>query len=64
MPTMRAVQVSRPGGLLELVERPILEPRPGSVRIRVQACRICHSDAMTWEATGLAFRFRGSQGTR
>ena len=44
MPTMRAVQVSRPGGPLELVERPIPEPGPGSVRIKVQACGICHSD--------------------
>ena len=47
MPTMRAVQVSRPGGPLELVERPVPDPGPGSVRIRVQACGICHSDAMT-----------------
>jgi D-arabinose 1-dehydrogenase-like Zn-dependent alcohol dehydrogenase len=44
---MRAVQVSRPGGPLELVERPIPDPGPGSVRIKVQACGICHSDVMT-----------------
>lgn len=49
MPNMRAVQVSRPGGPLELVERPIPEPGPSSVRIKVQACGICHSDAMTKE---------------
>ena len=49
MPNMRAVQVSRPGGPLELVERPIPEPGPGSVRIKVQACGICHSDVMTKE---------------
>ena len=47
MPTMRAVQVSRPGGPLELVERPVPDPGPGSVRIRVEACGICHSDALT-----------------
>jgi D-arabinose 1-dehydrogenase-like Zn-dependent alcohol dehydrogenase len=47
MPTMRAVQVSRPGGTLELVERPVPDPGPGSVRIKVQVCGICHSDAMT-----------------
>jgi len=47
MPTMRAVQVSRPGGPLELVERPIPEPGPGQVRIKVEACGICHSDALT-----------------
>jgi D-arabinose 1-dehydrogenase-like Zn-dependent alcohol dehydrogenase len=46
MATMRAVQVSSPNGPLELVERPIPSPGPGTVRIRVQACGICHSDAM------------------
>lgn len=46
MSTMRAVQVSKPGGPLELVERPIPEPGPGQVRIKVQACGICHSDAL------------------
>lgn len=45
--TMRAVQVSRPGGPLELVERPIPEPGRGQVRIKVKACGICHSDAIT-----------------
>jgi len=44
---MRAVQVSRPGGPLEIVERGIPEPGPGHVRIKVQACGICHSDTMT-----------------
>jgi D-arabinose 1-dehydrogenase-like Zn-dependent alcohol dehydrogenase len=44
---MRAVQVSRPGGPLEFVERPIPEPGPGWVRIKVQACGICHSDVLT-----------------
>jgi len=49
MTTMRAVQVSRPGGSLELVERPVPEPGPGSVRIQVEACGVCHSDAFTKE---------------
>ena len=49
MPNMCAVQVSRPGGPLELVERPIPDPEPGSVRIKVQACGICHSDVFTKE---------------
>lgn len=48
---MRAVQVSRPNGPLEIVEREIPEPGPGSVRIRVQACGVCHSDSMTKEGT-------------
>jgi len=50
MPSMRAVQISRPGGPLELVERPIPEPHPGAVRIKVQACGICHSDVITKDA--------------
>ena len=49
MAKMRAVQVSKPKGPLELVERDIPEPGPGQVRIKVQACGICHSDAFTVE---------------
>src|SRR3989442_2882734 len=49
MATMRAVQVARPGGPFEMVERPIPEPGAGSVRIKVRACGICHSDALTKE---------------
>lgn len=47
MSKMRAVQVSLPGGPLELVERPIPRPGVGQARIKVQACGICHSDALT-----------------
>jgi D-arabinose 1-dehydrogenase-like Zn-dependent alcohol dehydrogenase len=49
--TMRVAQVSRPKGRLEIVERPIPEPGPGTVRIRVQACGICHSDALVVEGS-------------
>jgi D-arabinose 1-dehydrogenase-like Zn-dependent alcohol dehydrogenase len=49
MSTMRVVQVNRPQGPLELVERNIPEPGAGSVRVRVQACGICHSDSLTKE---------------
>jgi D-arabinose 1-dehydrogenase-like Zn-dependent alcohol dehydrogenase len=49
MTKMRAVQVPRPKGPLEIVEREIPEPKPGSVRIKVQACGICHSDSLTKE---------------
>jgi len=44
---MRVAQVSRAGGPLELVERPIPDPGVGQVRIRVQACGICHSDVLS-----------------
>jgi D-arabinose 1-dehydrogenase-like Zn-dependent alcohol dehydrogenase len=44
---MRAVQVEKPGSGLELVERPMPEPGPSQVRIKVEACGICHSDSFT-----------------
>jgi D-arabinose 1-dehydrogenase-like Zn-dependent alcohol dehydrogenase len=46
---MRVAQVSRPQGPFEIVERPIPEPGAGWVRIKVQACGICHSDSVTKE---------------
>src|SRR5262249_37666237 len=46
MATMRAVQVSRPGGPLESVERPIPDRSPGTFRIRVHASALSHHDAM------------------
>ncbi|MGN6709106.1 MAG: alcohol dehydrogenase catalytic domain-containing protein, partial [Candidatus Nitrosocosmicus sp.] len=46
---MRSVQVSKPGGPFELVDRDIPEPGPMQVRIKVQACGICHSDSFTKE---------------
>jgi D-arabinose 1-dehydrogenase-like Zn-dependent alcohol dehydrogenase len=49
MPKMRAVQVSRPKAALELVEREIPSPGPGTVRIKVEACGVCHSDSFTVE---------------
>ena len=51
MPKMRSVQVARPKGPFELVERDLPEPRAGTVRIKVQACGICHSDSFTKEGT-------------
>ena len=44
--TMRAAQVGKPGGAWELVERPIPEPAAGHVRVKVEACGICHSDVL------------------
>jgi D-arabinose 1-dehydrogenase-like Zn-dependent alcohol dehydrogenase len=49
MSKMRAIQVPRPNGPFEIVEREIPAPGAGSVRIKVQACGICHSDALTKE---------------
>ncbi len=47
MSKMRAVQVPRAGGPLEIIERDIPYPGPGFVRIKVQACGVCHSDSVT-----------------
>ena len=46
---MRAIQVSRPGGPFEMVEREIPQPGPRQVRVKVQACGLCHSDSLTKE---------------
>ncbi len=57
MARMRIAQVSRPGGPLELVEREIPSPGLGEVRIRVEACGVCHSDMFTKEGAfpGIAY---------
>ena len=49
MAKMYVVQVSHPNGPLQLVEREIPEPARGQVRIKVEACGVCHSDTMVKE---------------
>src|SRR2546425_3600377 len=51
MSRMRAVQVIRSNGPFEIVEREMPEPAAGWVRIKVEACGICHSDSVTKEGT-------------
>jgi D-arabinose 1-dehydrogenase-like Zn-dependent alcohol dehydrogenase len=46
---MKAVQVSKAGGNFEVVDRPIPEPAKGQVRIKVEACGVCHSDVLVKE---------------
>ena len=46
---MKAVQVSKPGGNFEVVDRPTPEPAKGQVRIKVEACGVCHSDVLVKE---------------
>jgi len=46
--TYRAVHAVGPGKL-ELTEKPLLDPLAGYVRIRVEACGVCHSDSATVE---------------
>ena len=49
MPKMRAIQVAKKGGPLELVERELPRPGRGEVRVKVQACGVCHSDVIAKE---------------
>jgi D-arabinose 1-dehydrogenase-like Zn-dependent alcohol dehydrogenase len=44
---MKVAQVSKAGGPIEIVTRPIPEPQAGTVRIKVEACGLCHSDRLT-----------------
>jgi D-arabinose 1-dehydrogenase-like Zn-dependent alcohol dehydrogenase len=49
MPKMKVAQIPKAGAEFEIVEREIPQPGPGQVRIRVQACGVCHSDVLTKE---------------
>jgi D-arabinose 1-dehydrogenase-like Zn-dependent alcohol dehydrogenase len=49
MSQMTAVQVSGPGGAFETVNRQVPEPWPHTVRIKIQACGVCHSDLFVKE---------------
>jgi D-arabinose 1-dehydrogenase-like Zn-dependent alcohol dehydrogenase len=57
MSKMRVVQIPRPNGPFELVEREIPEPGTTSVRIKISACGICHSDSFTKEGTFPGIRY-------
>jgi D-arabinose 1-dehydrogenase-like Zn-dependent alcohol dehydrogenase len=46
---MKVAQISKPGAGFQVVEREIPEPDAGHVRIKVQACGVCHSDVLTVE---------------
>jgi alcohol dehydrogenase len=46
MTTFRAAQVASPRGSLDLVDRTLTHPAPGTVRVAVEACGICHTDSV------------------
>jgi D-arabinose 1-dehydrogenase-like Zn-dependent alcohol dehydrogenase len=48
---MKVAQISKPGAGFEIVEREIPAPHAGQVRIKVQACGVCHSDVLTVEGS-------------
>ena len=49
MPKIRVVQVEKKSGPFELGERELPQPGPGEVRVKVQACGVCHSDSIAKE---------------
>lgn len=49
--TMKLAQIPKPGADFQVIERDIPEPGPGEVRIKVQACGVCHSDVLTKEGS-------------
>ncbi len=55
--TGRAMQVPAAGGAFELVQKQFSDPGPGHVRIRVQACGVCHSDSLTKEGMWPGIQF-------
>lgn len=57
MAKMQVAQVTRPGGPIELTECEVPQPGFGEVRVRVQACGICHSDAYTKEGLWPGIRY-------
>ena len=55
--TMKVAQISKPGAGFQVVEREIPEPDAGHVRIKVQACGVCHSDVLTVEGYWPGIRY-------
>lgn len=54
---MKAAQVSKPSGDWELIERDIPEPNAGQVRVKIEACGICHSDFLVKEGLWPGLQF-------
>ncbi|MER6999673.1 alcohol dehydrogenase [Streptomyces sp. NPDC000410] len=57
MSACRVAQVTAPGRSFEIVEREVPRPGPGHVRVAVDACGICHSDAVFVDAVLPGVRF-------
>jgi len=57
MNTYRVAQVAAAGEPFEITEREVPQPGPGHVRVAVEACGICHSDAFFVDAGMPGVRF-------
>ena len=62
MARMKVVQVPKPGAAFEIVERESPDPGPGQVRVKVNACGICHSDVLTKEGLYPGIQYPRSPG--
>ena len=62
MAKMRVMQIARKDGPIELVERDIPQPGPAEVRVKVEACGICHSDVYTKTGTFPGIEYPRSPG--
>ena len=58
---MKVAQISKAGADFEIVEREIPNPEAGQVRIKVQACGVCHSDVLTKEGACPGFSIPASR---
>jgi alcohol dehydrogenase/propanol-preferring alcohol dehydrogenase len=54
---MLVAQVSKAGGPFELADRPIPQPGPGQVLIKIEACGVCHSDSVFKEGQWPGMKF-------
>jgi D-arabinose 1-dehydrogenase-like Zn-dependent alcohol dehydrogenase len=59
---MKSIRVEQPKGLFKLVDEKIVEPARGQVRIKVQACGVCHSDSLTKDGLWPGVTFPRSPG--
>lgn len=57
MKRMKVAQISKPRGEWELIERDVPEPGDGQVRIKVEACGVCHSDMLVKEGLWPGLQF-------
>jgi len=53
----RAARISKAGGSFELVERELADPGRGQVRMKVEACGICHSDMLVKDGLWPGLRY-------